>query len=129
MTTDTKPGEKPLDDVRGGHTPGPWVVIPPQPTGVNEPGVPKTYEDPDQYTINAQPAPFMRGFTMTVAIVLGEENAHLVAAAPLLSEALKKLVVAARTSGGVAGRDAVLCAACDLADAAIAKATGGDGDV
>jgi hypothetical protein len=33
-----------------------------------------------------------------------------------LRNALKKLVIAARTSGGVAGRDGGLCAACDEAE-------------
>lgn len=102
-------------------TAGPWTLIAPQPTDATEPGVPKWDRDPDEYEVKAQPAPFMRGFTQTVAIVLGKENAQLVAAAPMLHEALRKLVVAARTSGGVAGRDDGLCAACDQAEAALAK--------
>lgn len=36
-----------------------------------------------------------------------------------LRDALRKLVVAARTSGGVAGRDEALCAACDEAEAVL----------
>lgn len=102
-------------------TAGPWVLIGPQPTGATEPGVPKWDRDPDEYEVKAQPAPFLRGFTQTVAIVLGKENARLVASAPLLHDALRKLVVAARTSGGVAGHDAGLCAACEQAEAVLAK--------
>ena len=34
-----------------------------------------------------------------------------------LERALKKLAFAARTSGGTAGRDEALCAACDAAEA------------
>lgn len=34
----------------------------------------------------------------------------------VLKKVLARLVDAARTSGGVAGRDDVLCAACDLAE-------------
>jgi len=34
-----------------------------------------------------------------------------------LEEALRRLVLAARTSGGVAGRDDYLCGACDAAEA------------
>jgi hypothetical protein len=105
-------------------TAGPWVLISPQPTGATEPGVPKWDRDPEEYEVKAQPAPFMRGFTQTVALVLGKENAHLVASAPLLHEALKQLVVAARTSGGAAGHDAGLCAACAQAEAALAKVNG-----
>ena len=37
-----------------------------------------------------------------------------------LRDALRKLVVAARTSGGVAGRDEALCAACDEAERLLA---------
>lgn len=36
---------------------------------------------------------------------------------------IKKLVFAARTSGGVAGRDERLCQACDKAEAALARYT------
>jgi hypothetical protein len=36
-----------------------------------------------------------------------------------LRAALKKLVFAARTSGGVAGRDDALCAACDEAESVL----------
>lgn len=36
--------------------------------------------------------------------------------------ALRRLTIAARTSGGTAGRDEGLCAACDAAEVAIAKA-------
>ena len=39
-----------------------------------------------------------------------------------LLSALKQLTMAARTSGGTAGRDETLCAACDVAEAVIAKA-------
>src|SRR5262245_24599347 len=49
-------------------------------------------------------------------------NAHLIAAAPELYEALKQLSFAAQTSGGVAGRDEELCAAIAQAEAALAKA-------
>lgn len=34
-----------------------------------------------------------------------------------MEKALRRLVIAARTSGGVAGRDEELCAACDEAEA------------
>ena len=37
--------------------------------------------------------------------------------AETLRESLRKLVFAARTTGGVAGRDEALCAACDEAEA------------
>lgn len=37
--------------------------------------------------------------------------------------ALRQLTMLARTSGGVAGRDAGLCAACDVAEAVLAKRT------
>jgi hypothetical protein len=39
-----------------------------------------------------------------------------------LLEALKRLTLMARTSGGTAGRDEALCDACDKAECAIAKA-------
>jgi hypothetical protein len=51
-------------------------------------------------------------------------NARLIAAAPDLLEALKKLSFAAQTSGGTAGRDEALVAAIDHASAIIAKAQG-----
>lgn len=40
----------------------------------------------------------------------------------MLRKIMGRLVDAARTSGGVAGRDTILCAACDEAEAAIADA-------
>ena len=40
-----------------------------------------------------------------------------------LFSALKQITMMARTSGGVAGRDEALCAACDVAEAAIASAS------
>lgn len=54
----------------------------------------------------------------------GLANARLIAAAPELLEALKKLTMMARTSGGTAGPDAGLMEACAEAESAIAKATG-----
>jgi hypothetical protein len=51
-------------------------------------------------------------------------NARLIAAAPELFEALRKLSFAAQTSGGTAGRDEALVAAINEADAALAKARG-----
>jgi hypothetical protein len=54
-------------------------------------------------------------FRVVVPLVSAAANADLL-------PALKRLTVAARTSGGVAGRDEGLCAACDEAEAAIAKA-------
>jgi hypothetical protein len=39
---------------------------------------------------------------------------------PRIINALRKLLFAARTSGGTAGRDNSLCAACDEAEAALA---------
>lgn len=103
-------------------TPGPWYLIGPQPTGATGPGAPKWDRDPEEYEIREQP-PFTRGFTHTVAIVIGKENARLIAAAPMLRDALKRLTVAARTSGGVSGRDDEFCAVCDYAEAALAKIT------
>jgi hypothetical protein len=38
----------------------------------------------------------------------------------LLRTALRRLVIAARTSGGTAGRDETLCAACAAAESALA---------
>jgi hypothetical protein len=76
-------------------TPGPWVVIGPVPTGATEPGVPKTFDDPDVYTIRAQPAPFMRGFTMTIAEVYGKEEAEMIAQAPAMLELLRQVWSAA----------------------------------
>ncbi len=72
-------------------TPGPWTVIAPIPTGATEPGVPKFLGDPDTYTIKAQPAPFMRGFTMTIAEVYGKEEAEIVAAAPEMLALLQRV--------------------------------------
>lgn len=46
----------------------------------------------------------------------------------VLKKVLARLVAAARTSGGVAGRDETLCAACDLAEEVLCPAvTNGDG--
>ena len=53
-----------------------------------------------------------------------EANARLIAAAPDLLEALRKLTMMARTSGGTSGPDDDLMRACEAAEAAIAKATG-----
>jgi len=39
----------------------------------------------------------------------------------VLRAILKRLVFAARTSGGVAGRDDALCTACDEAEAALSR--------
>lgn len=39
----------------------------------------------------------------------------------LLKVAMRKLVFAARTSGGTAGRDQTLCAACDEAEALLSQ--------
>jgi hypothetical protein len=107
-----------------GFTAGPWALMGPQPTGATEPGIPKWDRDPDEYEIRAQPAPFMRGFTHTIAIVLGKENATLLVQAPALHDALKKIVMAARTSGGTPGRDEHLCEACDFAEIVLARARG-----
>jgi hypothetical protein len=49
------------------------------------------------------------------------ETVKINAAEPDMLAALKQLAFAARTSGGVAGRDDALCAACDLAEAVIAR--------
>jgi hypothetical protein len=48
------------------------------------------------------------------------ENVHL-------KVLLRNLVFAARTSGGVAGRDELLCAACDAAENALTPASLQDG--
>jgi hypothetical protein len=48
-------------------------------------------------------------------LVLAMEVIHEMEIEPL-RKALRKLIVAARTSGGVAGRDDGLCAACDEAE-------------
>lgn len=57
------------------------------------------------------------GFWGRAAARLQQKNARLL-------EALKKLTMMARTSGGTAGPDAGLMQACEEAEAAIAKATG-----
>lgn len=49
-------------------------------------------------------------------------NARLIAAAPELLEALLKLTMMARTSGGTLGPDKALMEACEVAEAAINKA-------
>jgi len=53
-----------------------------------------------------------------------EEVAHLIAAAPQMLEALRKLTFMARTSGGTPGPDAGLMDACQQAEWVIAAATG-----
>ena len=51
-------------------------------------------------------------------LVLAMEVIHDMEIDPL-RDALRKLVFAARTSGGTAGRDEALCAACDEAERAL----------
>lgn len=53
-----------------------------------------------------------------------EANARLIASAPELYEALKRLSFAAQITGGTAGRDDELVAAIDQAAATLAKARG-----
>jgi hypothetical protein len=48
--------------------------------------------------------------------ISGSREAALLARVARLEEALRKLTFAARTSGGIAGRDERLCAACDVAE-------------
>jgi hypothetical protein len=56
--------------------------------------------------------------------LIDHPDARLIAAAPELLEALRPLTMMARTSGGTPGPDAGLMAACEAAEAAIAKAKG-----
>lgn len=52
---------------------------------------------------------------------LREQVSQMLADQRDLREALKAVVFAARTSGGVAGRDDALCAACELAERVLEK--------
>jgi hypothetical protein len=96
------------------HTPGPWVLL-----GSHE------SEGFDCYWIKGQPSPFLRGFTKEIASVSGpqggeaEANAHLIAAAPELLEALEFLANVARATPGFPSPMAL-----QQADRAIAKARG-----
>ncbi len=56
-----------------------------------------------------------------VCTTSSDDHARLIAAAPELLDALRKLTFMARTGGQTAGRDDALCAACDAAEAAMAK--------
>ena len=56
------------------------------------------------------------GEALVQGLYVRDGSAIAVEGQPLI-DALRKLVVAARTAGGVAGRDEALCAACDHAEA------------
>lgn len=69
-----------------GHTPGPWEAIGTDPS-----------EGGDWFWIKAQPSPAMRGYSKEIAAVNGSQddpvqqsNAHLIASAPELLEALEE---------------------------------------
>lgn len=95
------------------HTPGPWKVF----------GIKSRHGDYTISTFNAY-GPQRHIAYAAWASDQGLADAHMIAAAPDLLEALKKLSFAAQTSGGTAGRDEALVAAIDHASAIIAKATG-----
>ena len=80
-------------------TPGPWLVV----GSIPEEGV-------DCFWIKAQPHPAMRGLTKDIGTVDGyqddperEANAHLIAAAPELYQAIDSLLAIVGDSQGVVG--------------------------
>lgn len=59
--------------------------------------------------------------TSKIALHCGEQLLTMRERRVALEKALRDLVLMARTSGGVAGRDADLCKACDQAEAVLEK--------
>jgi hypothetical protein len=96
------------------HTPGPWQAI----AATAEGG-----DQSDEYFIKAHPHPAMRGFTKDVAMVEGEANARLIAAAPDLLVALQSILANHETVG--VGASIFQCTTAQVAAAriALAKAT------
>lgn len=98
------------------HTPAPWSMDPLDGQirifgGIFPGAVRAVVEIADVWSIEA-------GKEVQIA------NATLIAAAPDLLAALKRLSFTAQTSGGVAGRDEELVEAIDVATRTIAKAEG-----
>jgi len=96
------------------HTDGPWVLIGSHPN-----------EGFDCWWVRAQPSPALRGFTKDIAAITGPQasdeqaaNAHLIAAAPELLEALDLMVAVSRSTAGFSPMIR------QQAEAALAKARG-----
>lgn len=108
------------------HTPGPWVGI--------DPKTKKFRNSPwtvDNETASCTVAAPIKAKRKTVALVVTDDwyakdelhaNAHLIAAAPELLEALKDMLHVMEQHEQLSGCD---CSIGDQARAAIAKATGG----
>lgn len=60
---------------------------------------------------------------LTAALTAAREEGERAGIDKDMLKALRQITLMARTSGGVAGRDEALCAACEAAEAVIAKAT------
>jgi len=63
----------------------------------------------------------MTNLTTSEKIKLARTFANAHSENELLRKVLRQLVFAARTSGGVAGRDEALCASCDEAEALLVQ--------
>lgn len=96
------------------HTPGPWIV------------------EADDFSVTIVAGVFpgaVRATTDICDVWVPDHaddrlpNAYLIAAAPEMYSALKKLSFAAQTSGGTAGRDEGLVEAIGFAEAALIKAS------
>jgi hypothetical protein len=100
-----------------GHTPGPWTAV----FEVTEPAPQGETGDVGFYRIDGADGQYMG------ATVNGEADAHLLAAAPLLLEALEATLLAISTAAALTGRNGfqkVFAPTLAKSNAAIAAAKG-----